>query len=57
MASLALKITVYRFVQEALANAYRHADAIGQKVSVTHEAGHRRIEVSDLGPGIALDDQ
>ncbi len=51
-ASLPLKITVYRFVQEALANAYRHADGRGQKVCVTGEADQLHVEVSDLGPGI-----
>jgi len=55
-ASLPLKITVYRFVQEALANAYRHAGGRGQKVSVTREADQLHIEVSDLGPGFDWND-
>jgi signal transduction histidine kinase len=55
-ASLPLKITVYRFIQEALANAYRHAGGRGQKVSVTREADQLHIEVSDLGPGFAWND-
>jgi len=55
-ASLPLKITVYRFVQEALTNAYRHADGRGQKVSVTRVADQLHIEVSDLGPGFVWND-
>ena len=55
-ASLPLKITVYRFVQEALANAYRHAGGRGQKVSVTREADQLHIDVSDLGPGFDWND-
>ncbi len=56
IANLPLKITVYRFVQEALANAYRHAGGRGQKVSVTREADQLHIEVSDLGPGFVWND-
>lgn len=44
-------ITIYRFVQEALANACRHADGRGQKVSTTSTADQLHIQVSDLGPG------
>ena len=55
-ASLPLKITVYRVIQEALANAYLHADGRGQKVSVTLEADQLHIEVSDLGPGFDWND-
>ena len=51
-ASLPLKITIYRLVQEALANAYHHADGRGQKVCVTREADQIHVEVSDLGPGL-----
>ena len=56
IANLPLKITVYRFVQEALANAYRHAGGRGQKVSVTREADQLHIEVSDRGPGFVWND-
>ena len=55
--SLPLKITVYRFVQEALANAYRHAGGRGQKVWVSHEADQLRIQVSDLGTGFEWNDR
>lgn len=50
-APLAVKITTYRLIQEALSNAYRHAGGAGQTVSVQNEAGELRVEVSDGGPG------
>ena len=55
-ASLALsgKICVYRFVQEALGNAYRHAGGVGQAVRSTVQAGRIVVEVSDNGPGFDL---
>ncbi len=56
-ASLPLKITIYRFVQEALANAYRHADGRGQKVSATRNANQVHVQVSDLGPGFEWNDR
>jgi hypothetical protein len=48
----ALKACVYRFVQEALNNAYRHAGAMKQQV---HAACNERLTiiVSDRGPGFA----
>ncbi|MBI5945641.1 MAG: sensor histidine kinase [Chloroflexi bacterium] len=48
------KIAVYRLIQEALNNAYRHANGIGQQVNVTRELNHMHIEVSDKGPGFDL---
>ncbi|MDW6020942.1 sensor histidine kinase [Mesorhizobium sp. BAC0120] len=45
------KICAYRFVQEALSNAYRHAGGAGQAVRHACEAGRVIIEVSDSGPG------
>ena len=50
-AELSGKITVYRIVQEALNNAFRHAGGAGQAVSAKPEAGRIHIEVSDQGPG------
>lgn len=50
-ASLPIKITLYRLVQEALTNAYRHAGGIAQAVSLCYDAGRLHIEVSDGGPG------
>lgn len=54
-ATLAVKITLFRFVQEALTNAYRHGHGLGQEVRVRREAGHLIIEVSDQGPGFNWD--
>jgi signal transduction histidine kinase len=45
------KICVYRFVQEALNNGYRHAGGIGQKVMQSLEDEQIVIEVADEGPG------
>jgi signal transduction histidine kinase len=45
------KICVYRFVQEALSNAYRHAGGAGQSVHHAIENGRVVVEVSDGGPG------
>lgn len=50
-ASLPLKITLYRLIQEALNNAFRHAGGLGQRVCITEEARQLRVEVSDKGPG------
>jgi signal transduction histidine kinase len=47
-----LKICVYRFVQEGLANAYHHADGIGQTVSA-FARDRLEISVADQGPGIS----
>jgi signal transduction histidine kinase len=45
------KICIYRFVQEALGNSFRHAGGAGQAVRSTFEAGRIVVEVSDGGPG------
>lgn len=45
------KIVVFRFVQEALNNAYKHADGKDQAVDVRIEDGRLSVEVSDGGPG------
>jgi hypothetical protein len=45
------KICVYRFVQETLNNASRHADGAGQKVSCRCEGGTIEVTVSDTGSG------
>jgi signal transduction histidine kinase len=47
-----LKICVYRFVQEGLTNAFRHADGSGQAVSAD-STQLLEISVSDCGPGFA----
>ena len=50
-----LKVCVYRFVQEALTNAYRHAGGEGQQVSAWLDE-RLSISVSDHGPGFEPDD-
>lgn len=49
--SSALKICVYRIIQESLTNSFRHAGGIGQLVVVNQEAGAIQITVSDKGKG------
>ena len=52
--SVSGKICIYRFVQEALSNSYRHAGGVGQAVSSALNAGRVVVEVSDTGPGFDL---
>ncbi len=46
----ALKICAFRFIQEALTNAFKHAGGEGQAVKVTWQRG-LQITVSDSGTG------
>ncbi|MCO7613919.1 histidine kinase [Pseudomonas chlororaphis] len=55
VAPLPLKLCIYRFVQETLNNAYRHAQGKGQVVSGKHLNGTLLITVKDDGPGMAAD--
>lgn len=50
-AALPLKITLYRLIQEALINAFRHADGAGQQVRICSEEDQLLVEISDQGPG------
>ncbi len=45
------RICIYRFVQEALNNAWRHAGGVAQSVAQRIEAGQLVVEVSDEGSG------
>ena len=47
-----IKICLYRFTQEGLNNAFKHASGIGQRVEATFKEGVISIEVCDEGPGI-----
>lgn len=47
----AAKICVYRFIQEALSNATRHAGASKISVTATEDDQHIRIAVEDNGTG------
>ncbi|MGO7211242.1 sensor histidine kinase [Rhizobium ruizarguesonis] len=49
--SKAEKICAYRFVQETLNNAARHAAGIGQQVTASAAGSGIEITVSDKGPG------
>ena len=49
--AMPLKITLFRSIQESLNNAYRHANGIGQQVSVRQQDGELEIVVGDQGPG------
>jgi len=50
---LPVKITVYRIIQEALTNAWRHAGARDQKVEAAATAESLRLVISDAGPGLS----
>jgi signal transduction histidine kinase len=45
-----LKISLYRFAQEGLNNAFRHADGRGQALRAIYEDGLLEVTVSDAGP-------
>ena len=51
--SPAVRICIYRFVQEGLNNAWRHAGGVGQKVNLTLRGSLLMLTVSDGGPGFA----
>jgi len=50
-ATLPMKITVYRLIQEALNNSYVHVGGTGQRVRAICENELLQIEISDKGPG------
>jgi signal transduction histidine kinase len=50
-APLATKIALYRIVQEALNNAWRHADGAVPTVTVIGTDDRLVVEVTDPGPG------
>lgn len=47
----AVKTCLFRFAQEGLNNAWRHADGAGQTVDLTVQNGMLELRVSDGGPG------
>ena len=53
--NLPLLICVFRFVQEGLINAWRHAGGLGQSVSWQVENGNLTVTVEDSGPGFDPD--
>jgi signal transduction histidine kinase len=50
-APVPVKITVYRIIQEALSNAYRHAHGIDQQVDVSCTGSQLNLTIADRGPG------
>jgi signal transduction histidine kinase len=50
-APLPVKITLYRLLQEALSNGYKHANGAGQTVRIGAVADELQVEVTDKGQG------
>ena len=50
-ATFRVKVTLYRLLQESLANAYRHAQCRDCRVSLTGGDDALTLEISDRGPG------
>ena len=50
-APLPVRITLFRVLQESLANGFRHGGGRNQRVSVTGSDGDVSVEVADDGPG------
>lgn len=46
-----MKICLYRFVQEALSNAFRHAGGAGQRLTCQYDGETIEVVASDTGPG------
>jgi signal transduction histidine kinase len=53
--SLQLQVCIYRFVQEGLSNAFRHASGIDQQVRIHCDGIRINIEITDSGPGCPPD--
>ncbi|HSB01673.1 MAG TPA: sensor histidine kinase [Anaerolineales bacterium] len=53
-AALPVKITIYRVLQEALNNAYRHAEGTNQQIRIFMDGDLLAIEVSDQGQGFVV---
>ena len=49
----AVKICLYRFVQEGLNNAWRYAGGAGQGVALSLQGATLRLAVRDRGPGVS----
>lgn len=49
--SFRVKVTLYRLLQESLANAFRHAQGLGCRVQLRGGDGQLQVEISDQGPG------
>lgn len=49
----ALRLCLYRFVQEGLTNSWRHAGGLGQELRIERQGARLRVSVLDRGPGFA----
>jgi signal transduction histidine kinase len=54
-AALSIKVTLYRLLQESLANAWRHAACRDCRVELSADAQWLIIKVRDAGPGFDVD--
>jgi signal transduction histidine kinase len=52
---LPMTICLYRFAQEALNNAFRHAGGVGQSLCATYDGTMISVEIADAGPGFVVD--
>ncbi len=50
-ADLSIKTTLYRVIQEGLANAYHHGRGIDERIAVSADADTLHVEITDGGPG------
>jgi signal transduction histidine kinase len=50
-APLPVKITLFRLLQESLANGFRHGGGADQRVTLNTRDGHLQVEVADGGKG------
>jgi len=55
-APLSVKITLYRILQESLANSFKHASGASPTVTVATRDDDLFLEISDDGPGFDADD-
>jgi signal transduction histidine kinase len=53
---LPVTICLFRFAQEGLNNAYRHAGGKGQTLSAAYNGATLKVEVADGGPGFEAED-
>lgn len=54
--SIPAKECIYRFIQEALNNSYRHAEGREQRITVIDDADCLVVQASDAGPGLQMPD-
>ncbi|MDX3978121.1 hypothetical protein [Shinella sp.] len=50
---IAAKICIYRFIQEALNNGYKHAAGVGQWIDIAPYGDGIEVQVGDAGPGLS----